>query len=91
MVLSPMRPEPTAKARADAEDVAGHWESAGAAIAFSSSLGMIHLALQLMQIAPSDTFIGPGALALISTGSLALGAGMIWQARRIETRNSKPR
>jgi len=85
-----MRPELQVQAKADAEDVAGHWESAGAAIAFSAGLGVIHLTLQLLGIAPSDTFIGPGALAMISTGSLALGVGMIWQSRKTAKNPDRP-
>ena len=81
-----MRPDlPTTAS--DANDEAGHWESAGVAVTFSAGLGLVHLTLQLLGIAPSDTFIGPSALAVISAGILTLGLGMIWQSRK-QTRAS---
>lgn len=82
-----MRPNLPPQANADENDTAGHWESAGAAVMFSAGLGMTHLTLQLLGIAPSDTFIGPHALALISVGLLTLGLGMIWQSRKPTKRN----
>lgn len=76
-----MPPEVTLPAMSPAEDAAGHAESAGAAIAFSGILGGIYLALQAMGLAPSDGFIGPRALLLISGICLTMGVVMIRRAK----------
>ena len=84
MASSPRRvpPDVAAETRSAAEDAAGNAESAGAAIAFSAALGGVYLALQMLGLASTDGFIGPGALGLISAGCLTLGGGMILRARR---------